>query len=314
MSTDLNRTIGVWLLSMWFQSLFQGCGLLQGWLYFHWYKNDSWGIRAMVSAILAIETAQIIIFFQMTYVYLIDGFGDLNGLTYIHWEGMAQLGATYISAFIVQMYFAYCVYVLNRDDKFSAGLIVVLALLQISSGIAEITSISIHLGTFEALSKPNIITAHTIQSAAACLCDFAITASLVLKLGRHKGNMKSTDTLLHTLTINIINRGMLTAVCALVNLILFVARPGTLYFFIGLESSGKLYMNSALATLNSRQHITKKAYENRKTDWNSLAMSNMGSPSVANEDHRVRVVVTQESHSDLDMPGDKKPSFMDGMI
>lgn len=30
----------------------------------------------------------------------------------------------------------------------------------------------------------------------------------------------STDTLLHTLTINIINRGMLTAVCALVNLIL----------------------------------------------------------------------------------------------
>lgn len=60
-------------------------------------------------------------------------------------------------------------------------------------------------------------------------------------------------------------------------------------------------IHSTCISLNSRQHITKKAYENRKTDWNSLAMSNMGSPSVANEDHRVRVVVTQESHSDLDM-------------
>lgn len=68
--------------------------------------------------------------------------------------------------------------------------------------------------------------------------------------------------MLDNLMVNAINRGMLTAICAMLNLILvslrpsitycyrtvlrfvcyktqFLAVPGTFYFFIGVETSGK---------------------------------------------------------------------------
>ena len=48
------------------------------------------------------------------------------------------------------------------------------------------------------------------------------------------------------------------SLCALLNLVLFLALPGTFYFFIGLMPSSKLYMNTMLATLNTRQHIRTK--------------------------------------------------------
>ena len=56
-----------------------------------------------------------------------------------------------------------------------------------------------------------------------------------------------------------VNRGILTAVCALLNLVLFLRTEGTFYFFIGLMPSSKLYMNTMLATLNTRSHLKKQA-------------------------------------------------------
>ncbi|KAF8961612.1 hypothetical protein BDZ97DRAFT_1191886 [Flammula alnicola] len=229
MGSPLDSTFGFWLVSTWLQTLLQGCGMLQ----------------AMVVTLAVIETFQIVIWFQITYFYFIDGFGNVPGLFLIHWRVIpAQLFATYLSAYIVQMYFAYCIYVLDRKNKIIPGIIAVLALTQIASGLAQ-TIITLRLTSFTRLdsTKP-IIT----QAASALLCDIMITVSLVRSLRKHKGNVKSTNSLLNSLVINAVNRGILTAMCAALNLILFVALPGTFYFFIGLEMSGKLYMNSAMAT------------------------------------------------------------------
>ncbi|KAF8961604.1 hypothetical protein BDZ97DRAFT_1191415 [Flammula alnicola] len=176
--------------------------------------------------------------------------------TFLQGCGMLQLFATYLSAFIVQMYFAFCIYVLDRKNKIIPGIIAVLALTQIGSGLAQ-TIITVRLTSFTQLDSTKPVT--TLEAASALLCDLMITVSLVRSLRKHKGNVKSTNSLLNNLMINAVNRGMLTAMCAALNLILFIALPGTFYFFIGLEMSGKLYMNSALATLNSRQHVVKKS-------------------------------------------------------
>lgn len=68
----------------------------------------------------------------------------------------------------------------------------------------------------------------------------------------------STNAVLNNLIMYAVNRGVLTSLCALLNLVLFLALPGTFYFFIGLMPSSKLYMNTMLATLNTRQHIRTK--------------------------------------------------------
>ncbi|KAF5319615.1 hypothetical protein D9619_008563 [Psilocybe cf. subviscida] len=330
MASPLAPTFGVWLVTIWIQALLQGCGMLQVWLYFHWYKNDSWKIKAMASAtsnvlhlsmliriqvvaLLVTETFQCIVNFQVTYVYLIDGFGNLPGLFLIHWQDSAQLFAMYLSAFIVQMYFGYCIYTLDRKNKILAGIIFSLALTQIGAGLAQTIS-TVGLASFTQLGSTKAIT--TVEAAAAFLCDIVITVSLVRSLGNRKTGARPTNTLLDTLMINAINRGVLTAACALCNLILFLALPGTFYFFIGLTASGKLYMNSALATLNTRKYVYSKAH-GAGSAWGGFEMGNMQAHSAESGETNgsVRVIVTKESETVTESTSDdKKSTFIDGML
>ncbi|GJJ14070.1 hypothetical protein Clacol_008327 [Clathrus columnatus] len=138
-----------------------------------------------------------------------------------------QLIAGFLSAFLVQMYFAYCVYTSQ-------------------------TVLTTILGSFAKLDSTKPST--TVQAIATVLCDIAITISLTTLLDRGKSFNKQTDSIIKTLIINAINRGLVTSVFATLNLILFLALPGTFIFFIALMPTSKLYMN----TLNSRQHIKEK--------------------------------------------------------
>ncbi|KAF9484528.1 hypothetical protein BDN70DRAFT_872301 [Pholiota conissans] len=312
MASPLDSTFGVWLVAIWLQTLLQGCGLLQAWLYFHWYAKDSWGIKGMVIFLVLIETFQIITFFQITYFYLIDNFGNVPNLLVIYWQDSAQLFATYLSAFVVQLYFGYCIYVLNKKNKIVPAIVVILALTQIAAGLAQtILTVKIHLLT--ELEKTVPIT--TLEAASALCCDLVITSALLWNLRKHKGQIKSTNNLLNRLMINAINRGGLTALCAAVNMIVFISKPGTYYFFIGLLLSGKLYMNSALATLNSRQHIAAKAQSSAGSgrEWNSIAMEGMSRGKDHTQQSGVHIVVDHQSQTDRDMDY-KTSNFMDGMV
>ncbi|KAF9254570.1 hypothetical protein L218DRAFT_1009537 [Marasmius fiardii PR-910] len=82
----------------------------------------------------------------------------------------------------------------------------------------------------------------SLQSAAAFVVDSMITICLVVILRGKKSEIQQTNRMLDTLILYAINRGFLTAACALINLVLFLAVPGTFYFFLGLVSSSKLYV------------------------------------------------------------------------
>jgi len=220
----------------------------------------------------------------------------------------AQLFAILLSAFVVQMYFAYCIYVLDKKNRILPAIIVPLALTQIGAGMAQaITTAEIE--KFSQLGAAR--TSRSLQSVAAFLCDVMITASLVRRLGRHKGSLKSTNTMLDNLMIIAINRGSLTAICALLNLILFLALPGTFWFFIGLTLSGKLYMNSALATLNSRQHLVKSSQRSQGTS--EIPLHNQLRSGSEVDSRRIQVIVTTKNASMTD-PMDQKSNFMSGML
>jgi len=86
---------------------------------------------------------------------------------------------------------------------------------------------------------------------------------------------------------------VLTSIAAAVNFIAFLALPGTFYFFIGLLVASKLYMNSMLATLNSRQHMSRTAHSSDH-DWNSIPIGPL-------PNRRVRVV-TPVTSTDSGVP------------
>ncbi|KAJ7305589.1 hypothetical protein DFH08DRAFT_518233 [Mycena albidolilacea] len=279
MASPLDSTMGVWLVSLFLGTILYGMGLIQTYLYFHWYTKDHWGVKAVVICLLICETLQITFFFCATYWLLIDHFGDFNALVVITWHESVQLLAGYLSVFIVQMYFAYCIYALlhnmraNPKYKIMPIFITALALLQIGAGIAQ-TAVSTELGSFTLLYQTKGIA--TLQAASALVCDVSITGCFCYTLNSKKSTIKSTNSLLNMLMINAVNRGMLTAFTAALHIILFLSFPNSFWFSLALVPSGKLYMNSMLATLNTREHIRQSTQEN-SVGRISISLGNLSS-------------------------------------
>ncbi|KAF8149721.1 hypothetical protein K438DRAFT_1988744 [Mycena galopus ATCC 62051] len=274
--------MGAWLVSLFLATILYGMGLIQAYLYFHWYTKDHWGVKAVVICLLICETLHITVFFGATYRLLIDHFGDFDALPVTVWYDSVQLLAGYSSIFIVQMYFAYCIYALLRNMrgtnisvvspvyetlmglvnpkyKIMPIFITALALLQICAGIAQ-TVITAELSSLTLLYQTKRI--NTLQAASALVCDVSITACLCYTLRSTKSTIESTNSLLNILIINAVNRGMLTALAAALNIILFLSSPNSFWFSLALIPSGKLYMNSMLATLNAREHILQRTQRN----------------------------------------------------
>ncbi|KAF7326816.1 hypothetical protein MSAN_02497100 [Mycena sanguinolenta] len=275
MSSPLDSTYGVWLVSLFLETILYGMGLLQTYIYFSGPSADVASVKRMVLLVLVLETIQIVFFFRSSYFRFVEQFGQIQ--TDLIWADSLQLLAAYLSAFTVQLYFASRIYSLTKTHgKFSLaafGLytILLLSVVQIVAGVVQ-TVWSYELGSYLKLGETKAIT--TLQSAASFACDVLITVYLYLFLKSHKGNVKKTNSMINMLILDAVNRGILTALSSCLNMVLFLAKPDTFWFFLGLAPSSKLFMNSMLSTLNTRQQIRDKLSSNDK-GWNSIQMGTL---------------------------------------
>jgi len=179
----------------------------------------------------------------------------------------------YLSEVTVQSYFAYVVYTLSDRRLAPIVPIMLLALLGIASGLGVtivMATYGIAHGGIALTALPVTKTLFNLQLPATFACDLLITISLFITLRGKKPNIASgiddmypalaqTNTMLQKLMVNAVNRGFLTTITAALTLILFLALPGTFYFYLGALPSSKLYMNSLLAMLNSRQYVAESS-------------------------------------------------------
>ncbi|KAJ4470109.1 hypothetical protein J3R30DRAFT_1226481 [Lentinula aciculospora] len=289
-------SIGPWLMSWFLITLLYGMGLLQTWLYFHWYSKDHWWLKTLVIVLLLMESLQLGTFSADTYITVINHFGDIPYLTVLTWMHCTQLIAGYFSAVLVQMYFSYVIYVLNGKKLWPFTVpIVITALLDIAAGLAltvkiSTTGISLGIVEFTALAQTKVL--FDLQITSTLVCDILITAALYITLRKKRTNIQdsngrvyrmvtSTDTMLQMLMVHAVNRGVLTVITSALSLILFVKFPGTLYFYLGLLPNSKLYMNSMLATLNSRQYVSKVS--RGPNGWNSIRLPNSSDQRAVDE-------------------------------
>ncbi|KAF7335128.1 hypothetical protein MVEN_02263700 [Mycena venus] len=272
MASPLDSTYGVWLVSLFLETLLYGMGLLQAWLYFAGRPTDLVSVKWTVLVVLVLETIQVVFFFRSSYIRFVERFGQIQ--IDLIWADSLQLLAAYLSAFIVQLYFG------SRIHK-CIYTILMLAVVELLAGIAQ-TVLSYKLRSFLKLDETKPIT--TVQSAASLACDLLITIYLCLFLISQKGEIVKTNSMMDMLIYDAINRGTLTALSSGVNMVLFLALPDTFWFFLGLAPCSKLYMNSMLATLNTRQRIRNKIAVDDK-GWNS---SPMGSLATSNVPKRIR--------------------------
>ncbi|KAJ7932310.1 hypothetical protein B0H13DRAFT_2307867 [Mycena leptocephala] len=298
MSSPLDSTYGIWLVALILEIFLFGIGVLQTWIYFDGRPTDVVSIKATVSSIdvvmaetkevqvlvvLFLETTQVVFFSRSSYLRFVDRFGQLQ-LDLI-WADSLQLLAAYLSAFVVQIYFASRIHQLTKGrGRFSLAAlgiytIYALAVVQILAGIAQ-TVLSYELRSFLRLDETKPVT--SLQTAASLACDLLITAYLSIFLTSQKGGIVQTNSLMNMLIYDAINRGVLTALSSGVTMVLFLTLPNTFWFFLGLAPSSKLYMNSMLGSLNIRQRIRDRLASTDK-GWNLIPMAPIAdnSPSPA---------------------------------
>ncbi|KAJ8692111.1 hypothetical protein PTI98_009451 [Pleurotus ostreatus] len=110
-------------------------------------------------------------------------------------------------------------------------------------------------GSINGLHDSNSTIFGNLELASAMICDIMISVTLVYSLHKNRSGIKTSDAMIDKLIVYFIGISTLSSVFALINLVTWVAMPKNVIFVIFHSVISKLYVNSLLVTLNSRQQF-----------------------------------------------------------
>ncbi|PBK84706.1 hypothetical protein ARMGADRAFT_1169928 [Armillaria gallica] len=272
-------------IGLMFNLLLYGIMITQVYLYFAAYKQDKLVVKLFVSPIFVVVDARYITSTKVLLLFLCDiintgfDFAYLYDCFVLHFSEAAYLAkATWvfstdpamtgiISGF-VQLFFAWRIFVLTSNVCL-CGIVVLLALLGTAGGIATAAECGITSQFLEFQRFQDVV---TIWLASDCLCDIVITFLLVHHLHDRRGQktgFKRSDDLIDKIIRITVQTGLITSLCALVDLITYLSlvmlillviystrpralQPTGIHLIFNLPLS-KLYTNSLMSSLNSRE-------------------------------------------------------------
>ncbi|KAJ7664317.1 hypothetical protein B0H17DRAFT_302110 [Mycena rosella] len=234
-------------IGFFFNALLYGIMVNQTYFYFSTFRVDRLWTRAFVACIFALDTANTV--FDLAYLYdcLIVHFDDVPYLARATWLFATDPAMTAIIAFLVQVFYVWRVRVLTGSASLAA-LIFACALAGLAGGLAT---------TVEVLREPEFRDFIRFKSVvilwllAECLADILIATLLVRHLRAHKSGMPGSDALVDRVIRLTVQTGIATALCATIDLIVFLSDPIGLHLTFNFPLC-KLYTNALLSSLNGR--------------------------------------------------------------
>jgi hypothetical protein len=238
-----------------------GALVVQTYIYFIAFPNDRLGIRLLVLGVFLLETVQSGMLTHDAFVVFGLGFAKVEGLSHLPLSWFSIPILTSVAGVATQLFFAFRIKVLS-ESFVVPGLVALLSLLHGTSGIAVGVK-SYGLSGHQIATQFKELIA--IWLAASAACDVVIALSMTYFLSKRRTGYRSTDVMIARLTRLVIETGTLTAVLAVIVIILqFV--PGAFYQFTLVEMIGKLYSNNLLVLLNRRVRITSAEFSNAPSE------------------------------------------------
>ncbi|KAI6132547.1 hypothetical protein EDD16DRAFT_1532757 [Pisolithus croceorrhizus] len=237
-------------------AMLYGITTLQTYMYFMHYSEDASTTKFLVIAIWILDTLHISFICHVLYYYLITNYAIPTSLEYIVWSLPASLLVNLFVVAAVQCFFAYKIYYLCRSQvgRLVTVPIILFLLTHFAFGV-EVVVLVFANNEFSYL--PKIKFSALIPCATALvLVEVLITLSLCILLydsGSHSA-FPRTKCLLNTLIIYAVNRCLLTLLVVLAELVTLVDNQDA--WAMGIDFNiGKLYVNSLLASLNTREYF-----------------------------------------------------------
>ncbi|TRM63846.1 hypothetical protein BD626DRAFT_492862 [Schizophyllum amplum] len=268
-------TLGAYLVGVVLSAFMLGVACTQTATYFAIYPKDPWYIKFVVAFSLATTIGHQISVTDKMYVNTVTYYPDPAILGDIGWGLMAQTYFNALTAFTVQGFYFYRIYILlNRNWYFPAFLTAASVVQLIVAFVYAIKCSTIAAEQIPTLG--NLVT--TVNSIGAAL-DIIIAVTMVVILLRSRTGFKQTDTVISMLVTYVVNSGALTSACALGTLLALQLGPLTWVAYPFYFCLGRIYCISLLASLNARRRLRASSSGSRPDEY---ALSYHGATSSGN--------------------------------
>jgi len=271
---------------------------VQLYLYHLSFPRDAKYIKCLVYSVFILDLASTVMCVADAYHWFASGFENIAALNDIFLSGFdtPMIGA--FLAAIVQCFYCYRLWTLNKYTLPICILIVMIAIAQVVAGIygAVIAHIA---GTFSVASAKGLPAAYVVfVGAAAADILIAVTMTILLTRSRKKTHVK-TDFIIRRIINLTVETNLLSSTLAVLTVILLVGVPGTNYFTAPSIILGRVYSNSLLLLLNNRKFISNNVSSTTDSDstGRTLQMSKFrtGSRNVESTNVNFQVPSTETS-------------------
>ncbi|KAL4254781.1 hypothetical protein ABKN59_004786 [Abortiporus biennis] len=268
---NINSTLGAVMIGMLASAV--GCGVtcIQAYTYFlNTGKRDNWVLRGLIVFLWIVDGLLVLLFGHIVYFYSISNYFNPAALGSAPWTAPAFVAISNMSDTITRSIFIFRIAKLSKSKYSTLLYIFNLGVFGFALGLA----IRLHqIGSFQRISTDVSWIVYCAITQVAVL-DTLIAAILCAILWNMRNALRSTDTMLQTISRYSIHTGLLTSVAAIIVLITYGFMPHN-FVYIGIYVNlPKLYFNALLATLNARDMPPQ---ESSSTRFTSVPLSQLTS-------------------------------------
>ncbi|KAF9219032.1 hypothetical protein BS17DRAFT_469268 [Gyrodon lividus] len=248
----VDGTWGAGLIGLIVACILYGLTNVQTYFYYSTYTNDSLILKSLVALLWALDSAHTAIISHSIYFYVITGYGKPT--VTIIWSLPTEVFITATIAFIVQCFLMYRVWKMSGTSLRWVLTIptLVLSAFSLATGYAY----GAKLVEIKVLTRvPEIVSLINMALGSTVAVDVLITLFLSLTLYFNKTGITRSDSVINRLIVYTVNNGLLTSLCALLDVIVHSALPTTFAFLAFYFLLSKLYSNTFLSTLNARRSL-----------------------------------------------------------
>ncbi|EIW79453.1 hypothetical protein CONPUDRAFT_82882 [Coniophora puteana RWD-64-598 SS2] len=264
---DYDGTIGTLLIGIFFNTYLYGLVTYQFAAYHRAKFNDRLELRLMVLFLFLLDTVHSAAVIYMAWVYVVTNYDQPAALTNALWPYTFTPIATALAALLTQIFLGHRIWRLSGSNVLF-GIVILLAIpsciLGFLCGIkAWIIKVLVELPQIN-----NLVTGWLVMQVIA---DAFVTGTLSIILARSRTGFRKTDTVINRLIRGAIQTGLFAGIFSLCDLLTFLELPTTNLYGMFAIPIGRIYTNTLLDTLLSRQDLRNQMASGTAVNMDSMS-------------------------------------------
>ncbi|KAK7042654.1 hypothetical protein R3P38DRAFT_322697 [Favolaschia claudopus] len=251
---DARSNIGAYQIGVLISFMLLGVTVTQAYVYYSRFPDDSWKLKSLVAFVCICEFAQAVCISHALYKFTVVDYRNTDLITGRLPKSLDT--AVFFAGLIeecVQGFFAYRILRISKRLLIPVAILIFASVRLILSCV--VFGITLRLGSLHSYYEHWSWLSLFLWSAGAGNDIFTTVVLLYLLCNHRAVGQKRTVALVDKLIIWSIETGLLTSATQILLLILFITKKATMIWLAVFVVSSRLYANSLLASLNSRETL-----------------------------------------------------------